>query len=166
MGRPPYEGRARAVPRRRLARAGGRGYSRFPVSSPAPDTPPPPTNAQWRRFVARAWRGRCPRCGQTPLFARAFRLRESCSACGLVYRREPGAMTGQMYLSAAVTEVLAGALVLAVFFATDWSAATALWISVPLVLAFSYWFLPKAMALWVAVEFMTDLGNRDPWAGL
>ena len=131
---------------------------------PAPQPSEPLSNARWRTFLARAWRGSCPRCGQGRLFARPFRLRERCTGCGLVYRREPGAMTGQMYLSAAVTEVLAGALVLVVFFATDWSVATALWVCVPLVVAFSYWFLPKAMALWVAIEFMTDLGNRDPWA--
>jgi uncharacterized protein (DUF983 family) len=137
-----------------------------PDGPPGPGGEPPLSNALWRTFVARAWGGRCPRCGGGRLFARPFRLEDACGACGLVYRREQGAMTGQMYLSAAVTEVLAGALVLVVFFATDWSAATALWVSVPLVLAFSYWFLPKAMALWVAVEFMTDLANRDPWAGM
>lgn len=133
---------------------------------PATGGPPPLSNDQWRAFVARAWRGRCPRCGRSPLFERTFRLRPSCETCGLVYRREPGAMTGQMVLSAAVTEILAGALVLVVFFCTDWSAATALWVCVPAVTVFCYWFLPKAMALWVAVEFMTDLGNRDPWAGM
>ncbi len=126
--------------------------------------PAPLTNAHWRTFVARAWRRRCPRCGEGRLFVKAFRLGERCGVCELVYRREPGAMTGQMYLSAAVTELLAGGLVLLVFFATDWSSSLALTISVPLVAGFSYWFLPKAMALWVAVEFMTDLGNREPWA--
>jgi len=135
-----------------------------PASTSDPERDPPLSNARWRSFVVRAWRGLCPRCGRGPLFARTFRLGEGCADCGLVFRREQGAMTGQMYLSAAVTEVLAGALVLLVFFATDWSAATALWVCVPLVVGFSYWFLPKAMALWVAVEFMTDLGNRDPWA--
>lgn len=138
-----------------------------PDSDPRDPGQPPradPTTAQWRTFFARAWRGRCPRCGAGALFARRFRLELACARCGLVYRREPGAMTGQMYLSAAVTEVLAGGLVLLVFFATDWGVVTSLAVTVPVVVAFSYWFLPKAMALWVAVEFLTDLSNRDPWA--
>jgi uncharacterized protein (DUF983 family) len=138
----------------------------MPQIPPGSDPSPPLSNAQWRSFVARAWRGRCPRCGKAPLFERAFRLHRDCVACGLVYRRESGAMTGQMYLSAAVTELLAAALALGIFFATDWSAATGLLVTLPIVAAFSYWFLPKAMALWVAVEFMTDLGNREPWSGL
>ncbi len=138
------------------------------VTDPGSSSEPGPgeglTNALWRTFLARAWRGRCPRCGRGRLFVKLFRLAQRCEACGLVYRREQGAMTGQMYLSAAVTEILAGALVLLLFFATDWTATVSLAVSVPMVAGFSYWFLPKAMALWVAIEFMTDLGNREPWA--
>lgn len=117
----------------------------------------------WRRIVAHAWSGRCPRCGTGELFASTFRLLESCSDCGLVYRREPGAMTGQMTLTAVATELLAGAMILFVFFLTDWSAGLAIAVTVPLVLLFGYWFLPRSMALWVAVEYLTDLGNREPW---
>ena len=32
-------------------------------------------------------------------------------------------------------------------------------------LLFSYWFLPKGMALWVGVEFLTDAANLEPWVG-
>lgn len=70
-------------------------------------------------------------------------------------------MTGQMYLSAAVTELFAVALIALVWSATDWNAATSLAVTVPLVIAFSYWFLPRAMGLWVGIEFLTDVGNRD-----
>ena len=72
-------------------------------------------------------------------------------------------MTGSMYLSAAVTEVFAALLVLLVFFGTDWSPAVSIAVSVPIVVGFSYWFMPRAMGLWVAIEFMTDVGNREPW---
>ena len=121
------------------------------------------STAWWATFL-RAWRGRCPRCGAGLLFARRFRLAPSCSGCGLVYRREQGAMTGQMYLSAAVGQVLAALLFLGVWLGTDWGAALALAVTLPLVLGFSYWFLPRSMALWVAVEYLTDRGNREPWA--
>ena len=128
-----------------------------------PGDPPPLTNADWRRFVKRAWQRRCPRCGSGALFERRFRLAQSCSDCDLVFRREAGAMTGQMYLTAVVTEILAALLVLAIFFGTDWGTGLSIAVAVPLVLGFSYWFLPRGMALWVAVEFMTDVGNREPW---
>jgi uncharacterized protein (DUF983 family) len=119
----------------------------------------------WPQLFARAWRGRCPRCGAAPLFARRFRLAPSCADCGLVFRREQGAMTGQMYLSAAVTQVVAALMFLGVWALTDWSAGPALGITLPVMLVFSYWFLPRSMALWVAVEYLTDRGNREPWAG-
>ncbi len=72
-------------------------------------------------------------------------------------------MTGTMYLSAVVTEVFAAILVLLVFFGTDWSPAVSIAVGVPVVIVFSYWFMPTAIALWVAIEFMTDVGNREPW---
>jgi uncharacterized protein (DUF983 family) len=123
----------------------------------------PTTNREWRTFVARAWRGRCPRCGEGALFRARFRLAEACPACGLRFRRESGAMTGQMVLSAAVTEVFAAVLVLAVFWLTDWGPVTSIAVGLPLVVGFCYWSLPRFMALWVAVEFMTDVANREPW---
>ena len=81
----------------------------------------------------------------------------------MIYRREQGAMTGQMYLSAAVTEIAAALLVLAVFFLTDWGPWQSIAICTPLILGFCYLSLPRFMALWVAVEWMTDIANREPW---
>ena len=72
-------------------------------------------------------------------------------------------MTGQMYLSAAVTQIVAALLVLAVFFFTDWGLALSLTVALSVIVVFSYWFLPKASALWVAIEFLTDIGNREAW---
>lgn len=72
-------------------------------------------------------------------------------------------MTGQMYLSAAVTEVLAAILIGVIFVFTDWGPWTSIGVSVPLVAGFCYWSLPRFMALWVAIEFMTDVANREPW---
>ena len=72
-------------------------------------------------------------------------------------------MTGQMTLTAVATELLAGAMILFVFFATDWSASLALVVTVPIVLLFGYWFLPRSMALWVVVEYLTDFSNQEPW---
>lgn len=124
---------------------------------------PPFTIAARRLCLARAWRGLCPQCGAGRLFASYARLQERCSACGLIYRREQGAMTGSMYLSAIVTEIFAALIVLAIFFGTSWSVRTSLLVSVPLVLAFALFWLPRAMALWVAIEYATDLGNRESW---
>jgi hypothetical protein len=40
----------------------------------------------------------------------------------------------------------------------------ALSVGVVLVVAFSYFFLPIAMAVWVSVEYGTDYSNGESWA--
>ena len=126
----------------------------------------PPKRSTWDVFkqaVARALRRRCPQCGEGGLFRSRFRLAERCTECDLVYRREQGAMTGSMYLSAAVTELFAAAVVAAIWLGTDWDAAVSIAVGLPLVLAFCFAFLPVSNALWTAVEFATDVANREPW---
>ena len=115
------------------------------------------------RYVARAWSGKCPQCGEGELFERYAKLRADCSRCGLVYRRESGAVTGSMYLSAAVTEIFAALLIAVIFIATDWGVATSLAVSIPIFLAFTYWFLPRSIALWTAVEYIVDESHDEPW---
>ena len=117
------------------------------------------------RALLRGWRRRCPRCGGADLFASTYRLRERCPGCDLVTRREDGAWTGQMYLSAAVTQLVAAALMVVVFLTTDWPLWLSLAVMLPLVVGFCYWSLPRFMAAWVAVEYLTDRSNREPWAG-
>ena len=124
-----------------------------------------PRKLDWRSMLRRVLARRCPRCGEGELFQSRMKLAQKCEHCELVYRREDGAMTGQMYLSAVVTEIFAALLVLAVFFGTDLGPAISIAIGLPLVIVFSFWFLPKAMALWVGIEFLTDSVNREPWAG-
>jgi hypothetical protein len=91
------------------------------------------------------------------------RLHERCSSCGLVYRREQGAMTGSMYLSAAVTQIFGAIVIAAVWLLADWGTSTSIAVGVLLVGSFCVWFQPYSMALWVLVEYLTDVGNRESW---
>lgn len=92
-----------------------------------------------------------------------FSMEKSCGTCDLLFRREQGAMTGSMYLCSAVTQLFACLVVLAVFFGTDWGAWTSLAVSAPLVLLFCFWFLPYSRAIWVGVEYWSDLNNGEDW---
>ena len=49
---------------------------------------------------------RCPRCGARPVFLGMFRMRGSCSGCGLVFEREPGYFIGAIYLNYGLTAAL------------------------------------------------------------
>jgi uncharacterized protein (DUF983 family) len=114
------------------------------------------------RVVAR----RCPQCGGGALFRRYARLAPSCGTCGLVYRREQGAQTGTMYLTATVTEVFAAALIFFFWWRFEWTPLAFVLVTAPLVLVFSVLFLPVAQALWVGIEYATDLAGGEPWAAL
>jgi len=134
-------------------------------SMPTAQTSPPLQKSEvWRLCTRRVLRKCCPQCGVGKLFARRFRLAERCGHCGLVYRRAPGAQTGSMYMCAAVTEIFAALLILLVFVFTDWTPAFAMAVGIPIVLVFSYAFLPYSMALWVGADYLTDVGNREWWA--
>jgi uncharacterized protein (DUF983 family) len=115
-------------------------------------------------FFGRVLRKKCPQCGKGELFVRWAKLEDRCSVCGLVYRRESGSMIGSMYLSAIATELFAMAVVLVIFFATSWSLWTMIAVGLALHFAFAAWFLPRSMAIWVAVEYATDVGNGEWWA--
>jgi uncharacterized protein (DUF983 family) len=114
--------------------------------------------------ISRVLHHACPQCGLGPLFERWARLRERCPHCGLVYRREDGAELGSMYLSATVSQLFAGALFLSVFLWTNWSWVTGLAVGAPIVIGFCYGILPLSMALWTAVEYLTDVSSGEWWA--
>ena len=128
-----------------------------------PATPPVPLGTLRRRALTRGLRKRCPQCAERDLFLRFARLRERCPHCDLVLRREHGAQTGSMYLTAAVGQVFACAVIWAVWLATDWGVAVSIAVSLPLVLAFCVAFLPFSQSIWVAIEYTTDAVNGEEW---
>jgi uncharacterized protein (DUF983 family) len=117
-----------------------------------------------RPCLGRALHHACPQCGRGRLFDRWAHLCERCESCGLIYRREDGAELGSMYLGATVSQFFAAVVFFAVYFLTDWSQALSLAVGVPLVVGFCYGFLPLSMALWTAVDYLTDVSNREWWA--
>ena len=68
-----------------------------------------------------------------------------------------------MYLTAIVTQLFAVLLIVLVYTLTDWSVGLSIGVTLPLVLVFSFLFLPLAQALWVAVEYATDVHNGEDW---
>jgi len=119
-----------------------------------------------RLILTRVLARRCPQCAARTLFARYARLAQRCPRCELVFRREAGAQTGSMYLTAIAGELFAALLVWLAWWLFDWPTSTFVLVLVPLVLAFTVAFLPLSQALWVGVEYATDLEGREPWAEL
>jgi uncharacterized protein (DUF983 family) len=127
----------------------------------------PPDLAAARRLVLRrVLSRRCPQCGAIGLFRGYARLAERCGACALVFRREAGAQTGSMYLTAIASELVAVLLVFLLWWRFDWTPLVFVLVTAPLVLLASVLLLPLAQAVWVGVEYLTDLGGGEPWARL
>jgi uncharacterized protein (DUF983 family) len=119
-----------------------------------------------RLILGRVLARSCPQCAARTLFVRYARLAATCSACGLRFRREQGSQTGSMYLTAVAGELFAAAGIGLAWWLFDWSTTTFVLVLVPLTLAFTVAFLPLSMALWVGIEYATDLQNQEPWVTL
>jgi uncharacterized protein (DUF983 family) len=119
-----------------------------------------------RLILARVLARGCPQCAAHTLFVRYARLAERCADCGLVFRREAGSQTGSMYLTALAGELFAVLLIGLFWWLFDWSTVTFVLVLVPLTLAFTVAFLPLSQALWVGVEYATDLAGHEPWTEL
>lgn len=112
--------------------------------------------------LARGARRRCPVCGRGRIFRSFLSLRRACPECRWVVEREPGTVTGSMYLVAIFTQILAVLLWLALQL-TDWSVGRQLAVALPLLVAVSLASLPVSKGLWVGVEYYTDVmqGETD-----
>ena len=66
-----------------------------------------------------------------------------------------------MYLISIVTQLFAVFLLALFWIATDWSSAVKIAIAVPLLIVFSVVSLPYMRALWVAVEYYTDIKSGE-----
>jgi uncharacterized protein (DUF983 family) len=89
-------------------------------------------------------------------------MRERCAGCGLVFEREPGYFVGAIYLSYAVTVIVA----LAGYFLLD------AWLGPPVgiqllvwgtfVVAFPLWFFRYSKSLWLGLDHLVDPVERRP----
>jgi len=123
------------------------------VASP----PPPPFLLMLRRGLAR----RCPVCGRGRIFESLFRLRRCCSSCGWVIEREPGTVTGPMYLVSVLTLPFAALLFVLFWLCTDWTPAVQVAVGIPVILLFCGVALVAAKGTWAAVEYFTDVRSGD-----
>ncbi len=112
-------------------------------------------------MLQRGLLGRCPVCGEGRIFESLFRLRRACSACRWTLEREPGAVTGPMYLVSVLTLPFAAAVFALLWLGTDWPPGTQVAVGVPLIVCFSAFALRAAKGSWAAIEYFTDVRSGD-----
>ncbi|MHC4449148.1 MAG: DUF983 domain-containing protein [Planctomycetota bacterium] len=111
--------------------------------------------------LRRALKGRCPACGEGRIVVRFINLVRSCPSCGWILEREPGAITGSMYLVAILTQFAAVFLMLLAWLLTDWSPLRIVATGIPVLLVLSIIALAYAKRIWVAVEYTTDMRTDE-----
>jgi uncharacterized protein (DUF983 family) len=107
-------------------------------------------------MLGRAWRLRCPRCGQGELFNGPFSMLARCPDCRLRYEREPGYFLGSIYVNYGITALLVTLAYFALFFSDTVTPQNALWIVAALALVFPIWFFRYARSLWLAFDHYWD----------
>lgn len=120
-----------------------------------------PAEPGFATLLARGLRRRCPACGDGRISRGFLRLEPFCPSCGWRVGREPGAVTGAMYLIAILTQLFAAALFFAVWLLTDWTPAEKLVVALPLIAGFSLVALPLSKSVWVAVDYYTDIQTGE-----
>ncbi len=113
-------------------------------------------NKSYFTVLSRAWRLRCPRCGQSKLFAGWIRMKPECENCHLHYQREPGYFLGSIYVNYGLTALLVTIFYFVLFF-TGWvSPQAALWIMAGFAVVFPLWFFRYARSLWLGFDHFWD----------
>jgi uncharacterized protein (DUF983 family) len=116
----------------------------------------------WRRawqVFGRGLRLRCPRCGAAPLFDGWLRMHARCSACDLVFEREPGYFVGAIYLNygATVLIAIAGYFALDAWLGLGTHAQLVVWSLFAVV--FPLWFFRYSKGLWLSLDHLVDPGH-------
>ena len=70
-----------------------------------------------KQVLIRGLKLKCPACGRDALYQSAFKIKERCASCGLVYGREQGYFVGAIYINVMATEALILFVYLVLFFA-------------------------------------------------
>jgi uncharacterized protein (DUF983 family) len=104
---------------------------------------------------------RCPVCARGRIFRSFLRLRRTCDRCGWILEREPGTVTGSMYLVSVLSLVFAALVFLAVWLLTDWPPWLQIAVGVPAITLVSLVALPVARGAWAAIEYYTDVQTGE-----
>jgi uncharacterized protein (DUF983 family) len=112
-------------------------------------------------MLVRAWRLRCPRCGQGRLFKKWIRMNDRCPVCDLRYEREPGFFLGSIYINYGLTALLVTVGFYALYFGRVVSPQVALWIVTAFALLFPIWFFRYARSLWLGFDQYWDPVPED-----
>ena len=106
---------------------------------------------------------RCPACGKSKIFAHAFRLKEGCEACGVIFKREEGFFVGAIMVAVVTTEavIVLTYLISLPFIADHYQFVIGLLLAIALI--FPVAFYHHSWSIWLAFDhFIEGLPRPSP----
>src|SRR5437879_4362700 len=110
-----------------------------------------------RTILLTLWRSlklQCPACGGASIVQRPFYIKKSCTACGVIFKREEGFFVGAIMANVVATEVL----ILVVYFAslllTDFDEQITLSILFVIGVSFPRVFYHHGWSLWLVMRHL------------
>ena len=107
-------------------------------------------------LLSRAVRLRCPRCGEGKLFARWFRMHETCSGCKLRYEQAPGYFLGSAYLNYGLTSLIVTISYVALHFGAGIPNRTLTGPLIAFVVLFPLACFRHARSFWIGMDCLFD----------
>ncbi len=118
-----------------------------------------------RTIVLTLWRClklQCPVCGSASIVARPFNLKNVCSACGVIFKREEGFFVGAIMANVIATE----GFILLVYFAfllfTNLNDRLVLTVLFVIGVSFPLAFYHHAWAFWLGMDHLIEGLSREP----
>jgi len=107
-------------------------------------------------ILARCLKLRCPACGRAAIFARPFNVKTSCTACGVVFKREEGFFVGAIMANVVATEILILIVYFACLLLTNFGDQTTLTILFVVGVTFPLLFYHHSWSLWLGLDHLIE----------
>jgi uncharacterized protein (DUF983 family) len=117
-------------------------------------------------ILGRAWRFRCPRCGDGALYRKDVRMFRKCPVCELSYFPESGFYLGGMILNYVVTVLIIVAIYLVSLLLPDvlpWSINVRILVWMVFTVALSLLFWRHTQSVWLALNYWVEPGDAESW---
>ena len=113
------------------------------------------------RTLGRCLKLRCPVCGEASIVARPFNLKERCTSCGVIFKREEGFFVGAIMANVIASEFFILVIYLAAIIFTTMNERILLAILFVIGVAFPLGFYHHSWALWLGLDHLIEGLSRE-----
>ncbi len=112
-----------------------------------------------RTIVLTLWRClklRCPACGRASIIERRLNIKDRCTSCHTIFKREEGFFVGAIMANVVATEVLILIIYFALLLVTDLGERARLIIVFAVGISFPLLFYHHSWALWLGLDHLIE----------